>query len=314
MKSEPRCPYNRQDAADDCSCSMDFNLLFDEAAGPLSLHERGSRRESGGTYVYLRVLKRMCVPEDDHMREVMDVAKEALRPLTVDQLKQRELVIQTVLRAMNEAGCNPRAVTSRRTYGAGGVMCPQHTYLQVAGSPEDYQQQSLIVEPLLRDAFQIVRSTEQYQRLLEAVPSVFVGTPTALTDLVEFMAARMEESFQEKGMSCPPWRQVRSVLAKWGLTRACGSGSTKPTTSLTPTKSTHEDVSNDSTRIRFGGDSKRKAAYALGTEPKETPAPSLPEDLRVRRSSLLSELRCRPGAGPVVTAGGCTNAPYACMR
>ena len=56
---------------------------------------------------------------------------------------------------------------------------------------------------------QIVRSTEQYQRLLEAVPSVFVGTPSALMDLVEFMAARMEESFQEKGMSCPPWRQVR---------------------------------------------------------------------------------------------------------
>ena len=64
---------------------------------------------------------------------------------------------------------------------------------------------------------QIVRSTEQYQRLLETVPSVFVGTPSALTDLVEFMVARMEDSFLEQGMCCPPWRQVRSPCLPFEL-------------------------------------------------------------------------------------------------
>eukprot|EP00959_Pyramimonas_sp_CCMP1952_P467094 9491036-Pyramimonas_sp.AAC.2 len=161
-RTESRCPFTRQDAADDCSCSMDFNLLFDEAVGPLSTTERSSRRDTGGTYVYLRVLKRMCIPEDDHMREVsfcrcsaptltphttamvsgrpivfrtaqgtdssvLDVAREALRPLTIEQYKLRDLVIETVYTALYEEGYNPLAVTSGRTYGAGGVMCPQHT-------------------------------------------------------------------------------------------------------------------------------------------------------------------------------------------
>eukprot|EP00959_Pyramimonas_sp_CCMP1952_P467093 9491036-Pyramimonas_sp.AAC.1 len=113
------------------------------------------------------------------------------------------------------------------------------------------------------------------------------------------MAARMEESFQEKGMSCPPWRQVRSVLAKWGLVR-----SNSKAKNLHNSEDT-QAVSKEPTCIRFGRESKRKAGYPLCQAPEEF-------EKSHRRSSLLSELRCRPGA--VVTTGGCTNMMFACMR
>ena len=66
-------------------------------------------------------------------------------------------------------------------------------------------------------SLQVVRSQAAYTRLLDALPTVFVGPPRQLAALVDFMAVRMEESFRAGGMTSPPWRQKSSLLARWEL-------------------------------------------------------------------------------------------------
>lgn len=243
MCARPRA--SRQASTPRDSCGLDFNMLFDEGVASSSEELRRSHREPC-TYMYLRLLRRLCTSENIRMRKVLEVVREALRPLGDDDLRQREFVRRAVQTALEQAGYRPRVVTSRRTSSGNGVLCSQHTYLQLSDSDDD-ENPPLIVEPLLRDAFQIVRPTEQYQRLLESVPMAFVGTPFRLSALTEFMAARMEESFREQGMSCPPWRQGRSLLAKWELIGSVDSARPTPPSSAVAIR-----PFNDTAIINFG--------------------------------------------------------------
>lgn len=207
----PRTRHSRQASVED-SCRLDFDMLFDEGVASTSSEEcRQSDRSC--TYMYLRLLRRLCTSEDVHMRKVSEVVSGALGRLGAEDFKQRELVRRAVQTELEKAGYSPRIMTSRKT---SGVLCSRHTYFTLSGSP-DSECSTLIVEPLLREAFQIVRPTEQYSRLLDAVPMAFVGTPYRLSAITQFMAARMEESFRERRMSCPPWRKGPSLLARWDL-------------------------------------------------------------------------------------------------
>jgi len=51
--------------------------------------------------------------------------------------------------------------------------------------------------------------------LLSLVPSEFVGTPSRLKPLVKLLCLEMEQTFQEKGLTWPPWRQAESMISKW---------------------------------------------------------------------------------------------------
>lgn len=203
----------------DKSCSMDFDMLFEEG-GTCHNQPASHSRTHPQTYMALRLLGRLCTTEDEKLRKVLELVRESLLVLNVEELQQRDLVVQTAKNSLELAGYTTRVVTS----GKKGQLCFRHTYLQLVGQGinEDEHQPLIVVEPLLREELQIVRPTEQYQRLLDTVPQVFVGTLSRLSALIEFVTARMEESFREQGMCTPPWRQIRSLLAKWDLASSVG--------------------------------------------------------------------------------------------
>lgn len=75
----------------------------------------------------------------------------------------------------------------------------------------------LIVEPRLREQFEVPRPDTVYTAVLAALPRVFVGTQARLAALVAWMAARMRDSFVNAGIAVPPWRAQCALLAKWRL-------------------------------------------------------------------------------------------------
>jgi uncharacterized protein (TIGR01615 family) len=66
-----------------------------------------------------------------------------------------------------------------------------------------------------REQVAISQSTWEYEKLLSLVPSEFVVTPANLKPLVKLLCLEMEQTFQEKGLTWPPWRQYGSVISKW---------------------------------------------------------------------------------------------------
>eukprot|EP00242_Pyramimonas_sp_CCMP2087_P008976 CAMPEP_0198199182 /NCGR_PEP_ID=MMETSP1445-20131203/2511_1 /TAXON_ID=36898 /ORGANISM="Pyramimonas sp., Strain CCMP2087" /LENGTH=297 /DNA_ID=CAMNT_0043868947 /DNA_START=205 /DNA_END=1098 /DNA_ORIENTATION=+ len=198
---------------------MDFDMLFEEG-GTSQTAPSSHSHSHPQTHMALRLLRRLCTTEDEKLRKVLELVRESLLVLNAEELQQRHLVVQTAKKALELAGYTTRVVTSGRK----GQLCFRHTYLQLVGQGvnEDEPKPFIVVEPLLREELQIVRPTEQYQRLLDTVPQVFVGTLSRLSALIEFVTARMEESFREQGMCTPPWRQIRSLLAKWDLASSVG--------------------------------------------------------------------------------------------
>jgi hypothetical protein len=86
-----------------------------------------------------------------------------------------------------------------------------------------------IVEPQLRSHFEVGRPSPLYRRLLDDLPDVFVGGASELCAVVEFLCDQMSTSFQECGMSVPPWRSARALLSKWSLGEEEQRGGSPPT-------------------------------------------------------------------------------------
>ena len=85
-----------------------------------------------------------------------------------------------------------------------------HEFLIVSDS-----NQEIIIDCSFKDQFRISQHTHQYQQLLDCLPDVFVGSAMRLTPLIQLLCTEMAVSFKERGFTCPPWRQPRSMISKW---------------------------------------------------------------------------------------------------
>jgi len=75
----------------------------------------------------------------------------------------------------------------------------------------------VVVDPNLKDEFEIARSTPEYQELLARVPRSFVGPKAKLIELVELMCREMVRAMTVNGLSVPPWRKKENTVARWAL-------------------------------------------------------------------------------------------------
>lgn len=92
-----------------------------------------------------------------------------------------------------------------------------HTYLLCLSPLHPHQQADLIIEPRLREQFEIAHPTEPYKKLLEHLPGEFVGSGARLRSIVEAVSLAMAEAFRAQDMSLPPWRRASAALSKWNL-------------------------------------------------------------------------------------------------
>ncbi|CAM0905521.1 unnamed protein product [Alopecurus aequalis] len=73
----------------------------------------------------------------------------------------------------------------------------------------------LIVEVDFRSEFEVARSTKAYRAVLQALPSLFVGTPDRLGQIIAVVAEAARQSLKKKGLHYPPWRKPEYMRSKW---------------------------------------------------------------------------------------------------
>lgn len=73
----------------------------------------------------------------------------------------------------------------------------------------------LLVDVDFRSEFEIARSTKNYRSVLQYLPSIFVGKPDRLQQIVSIVADALKQSLKKKGMHFPPWRKSEYMRAKW---------------------------------------------------------------------------------------------------
>lgn len=72
-----------------------------------------------------------------------------------------------------------------------------------------------ILELEFGTGIELARATEEYQRIVKAVPDVVVAKADAIGKAVRLVAEAARRSLRESGMHVPPWRKSRYMLAKW---------------------------------------------------------------------------------------------------
>lgn len=77
------------------------------------------------------------------------------------------------------------------------------------------QDERLIVDIDFRSHFEIARSVDSYQRIMESLPVVYVGTVARLNQFLQVMVDAAKFSLKQNSMPLPPWRSLNYLRSKW---------------------------------------------------------------------------------------------------
>jgi uncharacterized protein (TIGR01615 family) len=162
-----------------------------------------------------------------------DALEEIKANLDPDDEIRRRLVFDVVdaMRGLDDLRPNPsafrRAVMSRlRERGHDAGLCKarwdksavmaagSHEYIDVV-VPGDESERRYVVDVAFDVSFEVARPTEEYEAVRAALPEVLVARPEKLRRVVKLAASAARRSLKRSGLTVPPWRKRRFMMAKW---------------------------------------------------------------------------------------------------
>ncbi|XP_022746649.1 uncharacterized protein LOC111296545 [Durio zibethinus] len=106
------------------------------------------------------------------------------------------------------------AVCASRWQGTGKVPGGDHEYIDVINY-DNGSSERLIIDIDFRSHFEIARAVDSYDRILNSLPVVYVGSLTSLKQLLQLMVEAARSSLKQNSMPFPPWRSLAYLRAKW---------------------------------------------------------------------------------------------------
>ncbi|KAG6578694.1 hypothetical protein SDJN03_23142, partial [Cucurbita argyrosperma subsp. sororia] len=106
------------------------------------------------------------------------------------------------------------AVCTTRWQGAGKVPGGDHEYIDVVNYTSGSSER-LIVDIDFRSHFEIARAVESYDRILNSLPVIYVGSLSRLKQFLQIMVEAGKSSLKLNSMPLPPWRSLAYLQAKW---------------------------------------------------------------------------------------------------
>lgn len=106
------------------------------------------------------------------------------------------------------------AVCTTRWQGAGKVPGGDHEYIDVVNYTSGSSER-LIIDIDFRSHFEIARAVESYDRILNSLPVIYVGSLSRLKHFLQIMVEAAKSSLKLNSMPLPPWRSLAYLQAKW---------------------------------------------------------------------------------------------------
>ncbi|KAJ3671925.1 hypothetical protein LUZ60_008004 [Juncus effusus] len=98
--------------------------------------------------------------------------------------------------------------------GSKGLAKGNYEYIDVA-EIIDGKEERYIIDVHFAAEFEVSGPTEEYQTVLAAVPEAIVTRPDEMKRVLRIMADEAKRSLKRRGLSVPPWRKRRFLMAKW---------------------------------------------------------------------------------------------------
>lgn len=145
----------------------------------------------------------------------------------------KSMINRSVMGYLREIGLNA-AICKTKWESSGGITAGSHEFVDVAVSnTATSMNQRYFIEIDFASEFEIARPTSAYERVLNTLPKLFVGTKEELKQIVKDMGDVAKRSLKSRGLILPPWRKNRFMQNKW-------FGSYKRTVNLVPLSSSFD--------------------------------------------------------------------------
>uniref|UniRef100_A0A7N0ZWG2 Plant-specific domain TIGR01615 family protein n=1 Tax=Kalanchoe fedtschenkoi TaxID=63787 RepID=A0A7N0ZWG2_KALFE len=106
-------------------------------------------------------------------------------------------------------------VCSVKWQGSGKVPGGDHEYIDVAANSKSGSSDRLVIDIDFRSHFEIARAVDSYNRILNNLPVVYVGSLARLKQFLPIMVEAARSSLKHNSMPLPPWRSLAYLQAKW---------------------------------------------------------------------------------------------------
>lgn len=94
-------------------------------------------------------------------------------------------------------------------------LAGEHTFLDVLEHSNGKKEVRVIIELNFRAQFEMARANEEYNKLVNRLPQLFVGKIERLLALIKILCGAAKKCMKEKKMHMGPWRKHRYMQAKW---------------------------------------------------------------------------------------------------
>ncbi|KAL3616314.1 hypothetical protein CASFOL_039704 [Castilleja foliolosa] len=210
------------DPADDdvttSSSLSEFFYGFDDAVeslpdigDPADCGRDPSIRDSGGDAVDLiKSIVQIMSQRDAFGNLLAAHVKKAVQVFAprVGSYKNKEIVRRNVMAYLRNCGYDA-AICNTKWESCGGLSAGGYEFIDVL-RPARY-----IVDLDFAAEFEIARPTECYERLMQHLPAIFVGTIDDLKQILKVASDAARRSLKSGGLHMPPWRKHRFMQNKW---------------------------------------------------------------------------------------------------
>lgn len=152
------------------------------------------------------------------------------------------LLRRNVMAFLRSNGYNA-GICKTKWESSGGLTSGSYEFIDVVRS--DNPKIRYFIDLNFTSEFEIARRTSQYERILRALPSVFVGKSDNLKQIVKIMSDGARRSLKSQDLYLPPWRKNRFMQCKW-------FGKYKRTVNLVPAN-TYSPVKERAVKCRSVG-------------------------------------------------------------
>ncbi|XP_042491312.1 uncharacterized protein LOC122071098 [Macadamia integrifolia] len=202
--------------SDHSPCLSDLVHGFLEAESNSPNHEESSDEDRDSLlHEPVDVIESLLNPASDSdpfWNHLLSLVSEAVKAFACER-SNLFVFRRKVMTYLRDSGYNA-AICKTKWESSGGLTAGNYEFIDVVRSDAVWQQR-YIVDVEFSGEFEIARPTVNYDRLLNALPKVYVGRTEDLKQIVRLMADAAKRSLKGRELSLPPWRKNRYMQTKW---------------------------------------------------------------------------------------------------
>ncbi|KAJ4797408.1 DUF506 family protein (DUF506) [Rhynchospora pubera] len=131
----------------------------------------------------------------------------------------RNCMLSQITELLRQAGYNSAFCKSKWRRST-EIPSGEHSYIDVVVEFKNYNKKPIrfVIELNFRAEFEMARASNEYRKLVNTLPELFVGKSEKLRNVIKVMCESAKKCMKENKMYMAPWRKHEYMQSKWMVT------------------------------------------------------------------------------------------------